>query len=461
MKFLAFPISLILAAAFVAAEDTPTTSAVVQLNESNIHSFIKENESVLLKFYAPWCMHCQSLAPEYEKAANLLREEGSPIILAEINCDGAPGISQEFKIEGYPTLKFYRNGVARDYSGNRQADGIVEWCKSIMVPAIVKISSADEVDDFSTINFVLSGYGETDELYKEFENLADLYRDDAKFFYAPEDGKRIIVIHKDQSKYQFEGSSAEELVEFVQQESLPLFDEIGHSNYVRYFSSGKAISWFCGQKDDYETYRHTFVKVARDLRASTHFVWLDTEKFTAAGEAFAISSFPAVAYQTEHGRYILNSDAYDFNNHTSVLQFYSDVEAGKITRSIKSEEEPEENDGPIVTLVGKTLVKFVENARKPILLMIHSPFCEHCKRFMPVFTSYGEAVGKDGKVTVATINGDANESGLDYIQWKAYPTVLLINPGSTEVVPYQGNRTLEDLTTFVDENVVEERHSEL
>lgn len=342
-----------------------------------------------------------------------------------------------------------------------QADGIVSWCKDILLPAVVNIATADDITDYSTITFIASGYDESSKMYKKYESLADMYRTDAKFYFASEDKKGIFVIHQGQGKYEFEGTDPEELMDFVQQESLPLFDEIGHSNYVRYFSSGKAMSWFCGQKSDYEKFRSTFMKVARSLRSSVLFVWLDIEKFTAAGEAFAIESFPAVAHQTQHGRYILSPETYNLDDVDSVLHFYSDVEAGKVPRSIKSEEEPASNDGPVVTLVGSTLASFVENATKPILLMIHSPFCEHCKKFMPVFTSFGEAMAKEDRVIVAILNGDANESSLEHIQWKAYPTVLLINPGSTDVIPYDGQRTLEELTAFVDEHAAEDRHVEL
>ncbi|GFE55510.1 disulfide isomerase [Babesia ovis] len=435
-------------------------SDVVELTEQTIHKYIAEHDAVLVKFYAPWCMHCQSLAPEYEKAAKALKEEGVEIILAELNCDGAPAVAQEFGIEGYPTIKFFRKGNAREYNGTRQVDGIVSWCKSILLPAVVKVKNASEIDDSADITFVASGYDGSEEIMDEYEDQADIHRSDAKFFMYPDGPKEIYVIHKGDDRFMFNGVTATELAEFIQQESLPLFAEIGHANYVRYFNSGKAISWFCATTSDYEKYRSTFASVARTLRASALFAWLDVEKFTAAKEAFAIDSYPAVAHQTPTGRYILLPEIYPFNDADAILRFYSDVEAGKVPRSIKSEDEPAENNGPVLTLVGKTLADFVNKSTRPILLMIHSPFCEHCKKFMPVFTSFGENMAEDGRIVVALLNGDGNESELENIQWTAYPTVLLIKPGGKDVISYDGKRTLEDLNNFVEKHVFEERHEE-
>ncbi|GIX64903.1 disulfide isomerase [Babesia caballi] len=462
MDFLA-PLAFLFSVAsvsFAAADGSSEegAKAVVELTEQNIHSYVAEHDAVLVKFYAPWCMHCQSLAPEYEKAAKQLTEEGSEVILAELNCDSAPAVAQEFGIEGYPTLKFFRKGTPRDYSGTRQAEGIVSWCKAVLLPAVVHVSSVADVPEDADVTFVAVGYGAEDELMKEFESVADIHRNDASFYAIAGGEKAIYVVHKGHDKFHFSGSTPADLVEFVQQESLPLFAEIGHSNYIRYFSSGKAISWFCSLRADFEKYGATFAKVARALRSSVLFAWLDVEKFTAAKEAFAIESFPSVAHQSPNGRYILAPEVYSFDDVEAVLRFYSDVEAGRVPRSIKSEEAPASNDGPVVTLVGNTLPDFVKNATKPILLMVHSPFCEHCKKFMPAFTAFGETMGTSGRVTVALLNGDGNESALDYIQWNAYPTVLLINPGSTEPIPFDGKRTVEELTSFVDTHRAFPRH---
>ena len=42
---------------------------VLILNDSNFVAALEEFPKLFVKFYAPWCPHCKSLAPKWEKLA--------------------------------------------------------------------------------------------------------------------------------------------------------------------------------------------------------------------------------------------------------------------------------------------------------------------------------------------------------------------------------------------------------
>jgi len=82
-----------------------------------------------MEFYAPWCGHCKSLAPEYEKAAAALRKTMPDVVLAK--CDATENEIPDYPVQGFPTLGWFPtdNKVGVEYEGPREADGIIEWVK--------------------------------------------------------------------------------------------------------------------------------------------------------------------------------------------------------------------------------------------------------------------------------------------------------------------------------------------
>jgi len=50
-----------------------SNSPVIKLDSSNFRKEVVRSDDVwMVEFYAPWCGHCKSLKPEYEKVARAL-----------------------------------------------------------------------------------------------------------------------------------------------------------------------------------------------------------------------------------------------------------------------------------------------------------------------------------------------------------------------------------------------------
>ena len=83
--------------------------SAVQMNQELFEKKLQEGGWVLVDFWAPWCGYCRRIGPAYEKIAEQYGEE---IIVAKINIDEEPQLSDKEMIEVIPTLVMYKNGKA-------------------------------------------------------------------------------------------------------------------------------------------------------------------------------------------------------------------------------------------------------------------------------------------------------------------------------------------------------------
>ncbi|XP_015771898.1 PREDICTED: LOW QUALITY PROTEIN: protein disulfide-isomerase A5-like [Acropora digitifera] len=85
-------------------------SDVVHLSDSTFDDFVISNPSVLVMFYAPWCGHCKAMKPAYTEAAQTMKEQQIPGVLAAVDATKEQEIGKRYKIEGFPTVKYFKDG---------------------------------------------------------------------------------------------------------------------------------------------------------------------------------------------------------------------------------------------------------------------------------------------------------------------------------------------------------------
>ena len=111
-----------------------SASDVVTATEKSFNAeVLKHPGIVIVEFFAPWCGHCKALAPEYEKAATLLKGVAK-LVAVDASDQANAAIAQKYDVKGFPTLKIFGADKKKpiDYQGQRTSDGIVtEAMKSV------------------------------------------------------------------------------------------------------------------------------------------------------------------------------------------------------------------------------------------------------------------------------------------------------------------------------------------
>ncbi|KAK7470599.1 protein disulfide-isomerase precursor [Stygiomarasmius scandens] len=466
------PFSFLSLAALALLASANDTSDVLSLVASDFEAKVNPESLILVEFFAPWCGHCKALAPHYEEAATALKEKN--IKLAKVDCVDQAELCQAWGVQGYPTLKVFKNGTPTDYGGPRKADGIISYMVKQSLPAVSEVTKAN-VDEFKKADkFVAIAYlsSPTEAPAAAFSATADKHRDDYLFglttdpdvIAADEIVTPAVVVYRsfDAPKVSFPYPISEvevkDLESWMQDLAIPIIDEVSSENYQVYAQSGKPLAYlFIDPTDEKkDEYINALKPVAEEFKSKVNFVWIDAIKFGDHAKALNLqeSKWPSFVVQD-----LVQQLKYPFDQSKEVTpaaasEWVSAFVKGELQPQLKSQPIPESQDEAVFNLVGKQFDEVVFDDAKDVFVEFYATWCGHCKRLKPTWDTLGEkyASVKD-RITIAKMEATENDLPPSVpFRVSGFPTLKFKPAGSREFLDYEGDRSLESLVAFVEEN---------
>ncbi|KAG6091411.1 hypothetical protein E4U30_006999 [Claviceps sp. LM220 group G6] len=107
---------------------TPNTDGVsIDLTAETFQKRVTQTQDAwFIKFYAPWCHHCQAMGPTWQQLAKTMRTK---LNIGEVNCDKEPRLCKDVRANSYPTIIFFKGAERADYNGLRGLGDFVQFAE--------------------------------------------------------------------------------------------------------------------------------------------------------------------------------------------------------------------------------------------------------------------------------------------------------------------------------------------
>ena len=109
--------------------NTVNEMPVIELTSQNFNQEIKNNNLLLVDFWAEWCGPCKSMHPIFTRMAKKYKQ----VRFARVNVDDAQDIAMKYEVQSIPTFIMFKNAeVVNRMVGAVGEPGIHMICKKFI-----------------------------------------------------------------------------------------------------------------------------------------------------------------------------------------------------------------------------------------------------------------------------------------------------------------------------------------
>ena len=464
-----------LAVAFVASLAAADESDVVTLTSKNFADVVAKEKLVFVKFFAPWCGHCQSMAEDFKKTATELKGKA---VLADVDATTEEELAKKYNIDGFPTLKLFADGEeVVDYNGGRDKESMIQFIERATVPPFSEIDSADAYKKFIADNKeknILVGAELSPANFNKFRKAAFGLRDvmpDSMEFIRSKSAKHVSIDgYKADELYllrvetdgthramKYDTDSDETLEKFVKGAALPAWQEFTQENAELYteLSTPIIVGFF---KDCEGPECKIMEKVAQKKvdNGKVVFAWVNAVTLASFLDYVGLkdAKTPICGYAFESDARYLLPEGMEFTE-KNFEAWVDDMISGKIVPARKSEAipDPSENTGPVYNVVGDSWSDEVEDTEKDVVIAQVAEWCGHCNKLKPIYKKVAEELKKAGINHIKFAMMDATENDApDGYKAKGFPTLHFFPAGKEQKgIDFDAERTSKGIIEWLKE----------
>ena len=423
--------------------------SVSTLSAAALKQALQQHKYLLVDFMAPWCGHCQQLAPEFLRAAEELGDMQSDLRLAEVDVTQHSSVQAEYGIAGFPTLKWFVNGKeSRLTVEARSAEELVAFCTKNTedgpVASTEKLKLYLAQYPFVAVAYLRGEEGEHFEALSEAEtemtHLQFVYIINATISEEMNAAVPSIVSYvrdasgTSQNVYDGEisGEAVTQAVRRHSSETLKILDDDNADEMlddenapkvVLFRSSGEVSSDFIAMKEAAEMLKHkfNFIVVKEETNAQlAEFVGLENASNPPRAWVYVFHVAKRIRYRFEQEEVTA----------AALATWLDAFSKGELAPYLMSEEPPPTEDVLVKTVVGRTFSAFV-NQDKHVLIAFVAPWGDQSRALAPRYKLLAEYLEMryPGEFELGTIDGTKNEVDHGGQGFLDLPTVWLYPKG--------------------------------